>query len=1073
MPPESVSSTALVDRLARDRFANELDRSFSVIAAAGVGKTTAIVQRVVNLARADQGRDNPVLPRLAVVTYGHEAANEMRRRAADALHQAQVGPEVLGRFQQAFFGTIHSFCLELMRSYGPLAGLSPRFEPVRNEEDLWRAFLRGSDTVLHALPESSRSGFERLASFPKALSLAREFGARIPEVPDPGPVPAVDFSPIRNFEPAKRKPSAATQKSIDEGQRLAQQWIEAFNDPSLPPCPPPDYAKGGKEFQEVWQAAWHPLKVWLGDATLFLAANLAREFRAFRIERNQIAFDDMIALAAELLDHPSAGPAIRAQERLVILDEAQDTDHLQFQVLLNVAGAEWGKGSSMAQVSGPPPGRFCMVGDPQQAIYSSRADLATYRMVHRQLIQSRSIDELSFTVTMRCDHQIVNCVNQFFPNILRLADETDGQARFAPLNARPWAGPGNVERVILPPDSRLPEKPKVEESQLAEVRALAQWFQSISPNDLGVGDWHEVCLLASRNAWLGSLAEELERVGLPVQAHSRSKKRGEDPVWAWTTAIIRILAEPEDAFEVAGFLREVFVISDDAIARYIKRYRKAGAAESPLSLIAAVTEQSEIADALRCLKRLYQDTRDLPLGDALDRVFEVLDMHRRWQSIPEMDELRLVHTIDRLRTQALIVEEQGLTMADWSRQLLFMLEEPDGTDEPKPGYIQLMTCHKAKGLQWPVVVAPFLYRELAFRQVRYPVFYPEQEDRPARVAYDKFCFQDLAARKKQKDDYERERLAYVTWTRARQRLILVDGSAYYARVAESSWVHTYRAADNGANAQAWVNIPLFEETTEISEIEATDLESLPASSPFFLSPDEIVARTEPVAATFTRRIIPSSLADHSRRTSSDETGHERDEREWDAEPGYPEVRHSMPTNSGAEYGNWWHETMQHAPWGQDADTWETFLRQSLEHSPDSERGDTELTRLRQSKGFGRLNEPSTIVRTEVPILWPEGAVAPSQAELDIDSYSDSISPFAYDGYIDLLAFNEEHRRWLVVDWKTDRVGADPTAEMLGAYGQQLAAYVTALSTAFGVRFTGYLYSTRAAEWIRLPAKNDG
>ena len=68
----------LSDQSDRRRFADELDRNFSVVASAGSGKTRAITDRVLQIARAPNARD--ILPRLVVVTFTNRAADEMQQR---------------------------------------------------------------------------------------------------------------------------------------------------------------------------------------------------------------------------------------------------------------------------------------------------------------------------------------------------------------------------------------------------------------------------------------------------------------------------------------------------------------------------------------------------------------------------------------------------------------------------------------------------------------------------------------------------------------------------------------------------------------------------------------------------------------------------------------------------------------------------------------------------------------------------------------------------------------------------------------------------------------------------------
>jgi superfamily I DNA/RNA helicase len=136
----------LPDQAARDRFATETGRNFSVIAPAGVGKTRAIAHRVLAIAREDaRARERGLaarLPRLVVVTYTRKAADEMRERARRELVEAGLPPVVLGLFNEAFFGTIHSFCFELLRRFGPLAGLPTSFSVEPDDAALKLAFQR-------------------------------------------------------------------------------------------------------------------------------------------------------------------------------------------------------------------------------------------------------------------------------------------------------------------------------------------------------------------------------------------------------------------------------------------------------------------------------------------------------------------------------------------------------------------------------------------------------------------------------------------------------------------------------------------------------------------------------------------------------------------------------------------------------------------------------------------------------------------------------------------------------------------------------------------------------------------
>ena len=71
---------------------------------------------------------------------------------------------------------------------------------------------------------------------------------------------------------------------------------------------------------------------------------MQRDYLDFRLDRGLVTYGDQIALAEELLQHPVAAQRIREENFRVILDEAQDTEPLQFSVLLEATRPPEAKG---------------------------------------------------------------------------------------------------------------------------------------------------------------------------------------------------------------------------------------------------------------------------------------------------------------------------------------------------------------------------------------------------------------------------------------------------------------------------------------------------------------------------------------------------------------------------------------------------------------------------------------------------------------------------------------------------------------------------------------------------------
>ncbi|MGO9055887.1 MAG: UvrD-helicase domain-containing protein [Candidatus Binataceae bacterium] len=151
---------ALTDRSARARILNDLDTTLVIEAAAGTGKTTALVSRIVSVIAAGRA----TLDRIVAVTFTEKAAGELKLRLREEIERgrtnAQETPERRARLQESLpkleearIGTIHSFCADLLSEQPVEAGIDPRFvvaPPDTAQALVQRAFDRWFETELAA-----------------------------------------------------------------------------------------------------------------------------------------------------------------------------------------------------------------------------------------------------------------------------------------------------------------------------------------------------------------------------------------------------------------------------------------------------------------------------------------------------------------------------------------------------------------------------------------------------------------------------------------------------------------------------------------------------------------------------------------------------------------------------------------------------------------------------------------------------------------------------------------------------------------------------------------------------------
>ena len=170
----SVVDEPLPDQAARDRITTDIDKTLFVEAGAGSGKTSSLVDRIVNL--VDQGAV-PVV-RIAAITFTEAAARELRTRVRDAMVARNL--RAAGDIEAAAFTTLHGFALRLLTDHAIEAGLPPGFGVVDEitsaldfERD-WRLFVGhiGDDLTLLELQERAAALDIKLSAF---STVARSF----------------------------------------------------------------------------------------------------------------------------------------------------------------------------------------------------------------------------------------------------------------------------------------------------------------------------------------------------------------------------------------------------------------------------------------------------------------------------------------------------------------------------------------------------------------------------------------------------------------------------------------------------------------------------------------------------------------------------------------------------------------------------------------------------------------------------------------------------------------------------------------------------------------------------------
>ena len=794
------SPSPLSDAEARRRFRDEIERDFSVTAPAGVGKTHALVERIATLAERQTQR----LTGLVVITYTKKAANSLKQRVYERLEYS--GDGVCTLLNQSFFGTIHSYCWQLIQKFE-----EKPYELLKDDADVRERFLGSLN-----LEEPDFARFQNLFRFldvDELLDVAKSDGSTTDDTDGitSGGGCALEPSEIFNFQPKRKDPRVL--KNIEATKRSLRQWLFIYQNTQRP-LELPACEKGGKEFTDIFHETFRPFYRQLHAEATACGRLLKQRYAEFRREHGYFTYDDCIVFAQRILKTDEAKAFYQKKPLYILLDEAQDTDRAQFRFLQTLIALH-------------PNNRFSMVGDPQQSIYSARADVRDYLDLHQSLVQSKRCEELVFSETFRCPPDVVSELNARFPKIFN----DSKQVKYVPLHSS-VGHDGCVKEITVSYDAQE-EKMAKDNAVAFEARALSDFLTAYlqqHPRDLS-----DICILSPRNEWLRELREPLEAFGWKVQLHSEQTTGRDNALFCNILAAIHCINFPQDTFEEAGLLRETFGCSDEALAYVFNsdRVRRTNDADRLKGDCSGESRQSTFAiDDLfggqpSCASERQagfamptdvhwesqsKNVLKFPINpQTTEDVKAAQDVRRRWRrTLKEISEqslcggtVRLIEffkaLVPSMPTDAYFEEilleaafqtqRLGQSCLALERRLRAHLnEEAETEEEIQSDALQGFSCHKAKGLEWKTVVMPFFDRPVRYQTPHYPCVYRGQilwNRKDAETS-------EIVADRRR----ELQRLLYVACTRTKEDLFFMrDVALWKSEAACPSWGALYDAEE--------------------------------------------------------------------------------------------------------------------------------------------------------------------------------------------------------------------------------------------------------------------------------------
>lgn len=751
-----------------DTMAVPLSDAFLIEASAGTGKTYTITSLFLRLVL----KGSPVQS-ILVVTFTEAATAELRERIRSRLRAAltalddgdsddaflsQVVKSATGQekqqwrvkllaalsgFDEAAIWTIHGFCLRVLQDHAFESGTFYDAELVTDQQSLfdqvaadfwslematlpapWNRYLQqkkitpahlaslvnktAGHSRLVVLPDSVETGLG-VADFMRLFAGARDVWHRDKD----------DILNLLDTHPGVNKKSYT--------QKNRQRWARGV-DEYLAPAEPTHFPEGtdidkfsqarllefhGKIKKEVPEPR-HPFfevcdaLCWYAETWLAHFQQRFLRFSRDRLERHKkekgiFFFDDLIHHLEKALDGPGGrilADRIRSQYQAALIDEFQDTDQSQYRIF-----------RAIFQNSSSP---FFLIGDPKQSIYAFRgADIFAYLQASTDAKDRRG----TLTVNWRSDPGLVQAVNTIFERApgafgfeaVRHHTITPSQGRRNAFLRGEKPVPAFEILVLKSSDIRqafpiskaeaheiIPDRVAAHISRLLAEASLEVEEQT---KPLGPGD---VAVLVRSNRQAGLVQVALRQYGIPsVLSGSDSVFESLEAVDLWR--VLQAVASPGNDTRIRGALatslfgfsaKDMDALRHDDVrwGQWVERFRdwhRLWQTDGFMSMMEKVFDFQPGPDGPPLLLGLLSRVGGERQVTNFKHLAELL--HGVWMT-EKLGMAGMMRWFDRQRTE-------GRQDSDAHELRL----------ESDAAAVQLVTIHKSKGLEYPVVVAPYLW----------------------------------------------------------------------------------------------------------------------------------------------------------------------------------------------------------------------------------------------------------------------------------------------------------------------------------------------------------------------------
>lgn len=765
---------------------------------------------------------------LSVETMNNKTGNdEIKILINDLCERFNLSPslvfvrarQVLNDLDKAQIGTIHSFCAHLLRLYPLEAGVDPSFEV---DEGLYENIIfdhewhKWLETELSSSSPNSAQWLEllRKVELDDIRNLARTICS-----------PRVNIRELRNqqnfetkIKPLKEEVDNLLEKHSDSNKGrlykiqsqlmvakkvleyvLSSTPIELSSDDenwiSKPVGKAGDWSDDEVNRVKtilVYTKALINQSEQIINQALDLLTSFVDRFAEVYKKEGYVSFDGLLVYARDLVKtNFRVREELKTTYKTILIDEFQDTDPLQGELILYLAEKSGGKAKNWDEIK-LAPGKLFIVGDPKQSIYRFRkADIQAFQNIV-EFVKNQGAGKWALKTNFRSNSRIVDGVNTIFSPLIQAKGFI--QPEYIPIEYHPEHVADREEQIIRvvtvekPIHTENEKKLSAEEAREGEAEYIANWIKN-SVDKIGVRDktgilrslgYGDIAILLRATTKIGTYIESLKQHDIPYVVTGEKYFYTTQEILDFLN-ILRAVDDPENKIALIGILRSPLGgLTDKEIYELNQK--------NMLSYLIETVEHKDEAVADK-VNKLYTQLRKLhnlswrvPISELVKKIVQetfILELatlsYHQQQTVSNINKF-----VSLCRT---IADEPGLTLKEYiieiEHRIKTVMEEGESplVDETVP-MVRVMTIHKAKGLEFPVVMLVNMHGKIQTgnKQIMLQDWY-ENLVGLQLGEYKNLMLIYLEDKETEREKEEEKRVFYVAATRAREQLIMLGKSS--------------------------------------------------------------------------------------------------------------------------------------------------------------------------------------------------------------------------------------------------------------------------------------------------------